>query len=593
MKKENLLFLFFLIPSVLFAQPDVKSLEPHSLTWADSIYQAYDNRKITDVVFAMKELDEALTIFLSHKEICKAARIQSWRSHCYNVLGQNDSAIFVAQEGLKFFNKNCDSLVLMSIHVNLGNAWLSLGEFDKVKDLCEKSLKAWNKKWPYSISHNGLYTNRAIALAYMDDQAGALQAFRDILSNAIEENILSDEMDAYTNLAAFFCMKAESENAKTYLDSCTMYQKLAISMARKMGDKGAQLILFSNISISLRDQKKYNEALNYLDSAQVLVNEIKDLEMAVAIANTRSECLYLGGMPDSAYKTMRIFQLLSDSLINTEKVRAIADVQEKYESEKKEAQIALNEKEISKQKIIRNAFVGGFVVILLFAVVFFTQRNKINAGKKLSDELLLNILPEEVAEELKMKGSAEAKLFDHITVMFTDFKNFTQISERLTPSELVAEIHSCFKKFDDIISNHNIEKIKTIGDAYMCAGGLPVANTTHAVDIVSAALDIQQFMLQDRKQREKDGREIFEIRIGIHTGPVVAGIVGVKKYAYDIWGDTVNIAARMESSCEAGKVNISGGTYELIKEHFICTHRGKIHAKNKGEVDMYFVERAS
>ncbi len=210
--------------------------------------------------------------------------------------------------------------------------------------------------------------------------------------------------------------------------------------------------------------------------------------------------------------------------------------------------------------------------------------------KKKSDELLLNILPEEVAEELKAKGSADAKQFDEVTVMFTDFKGFTSISERLTPSELVAEIHTCFKAFDNIITKYNIEKIKTIGDSYMCAGGLPVANKTNPDDVVNAAIEIQQFMLEHLYQRRKENKEVFEIRIGIHTGPVVAGIVGVKKYAYDIWGDTVNIASRMESSGEPGKVNISGSTYALIKDKFKCLHRGKVQAKNKGEIDMYFVE---
>jgi len=207
-----------------------------------------------------------------------------------------------------------------------------------------------------------------------------------------------------------------------------------------------------------------------------------------------------------------------------------------------------------------------------------------------NEELLLNILPSETAEELKATGTAEAKSFDEVTVMFTDFKNFTQASEKMNAKELVSEINYIFSGFDKIISKHNIEKIKTIGDSYMCAGGLPVANKTNAVDVVSAALGIQHFMNQLKDEREKENKRSFEIRIGIHTGPVVAGIVGVKKFAYDIWGDTVNIASRMESSGEVGKVNISGATYELVKEKFQCTYRGKIPAKNKGEIDMYFVE---
>lgn len=210
--------------------------------------------------------------------------------------------------------------------------------------------------------------------------------------------------------------------------------------------------------------------------------------------------------------------------------------------------------------------------------------------KKKSDDLLLNILPEEVAEELKLNGNANAKEFDEVTVMFTDFKGFTQISEKLSPEELVAEIHTCFKAFDEIITSHNIEKIKTIGDSYMCAGGLPIKNKTHAIDVVNAAIEIQQFMLNHLQLRKNEGKEVFEIRIGIHTGTVVAGIVGVKKFAYDIWGDTVNTASRLESSGEPGKINISSTTYEIIKDKYKCTYRGKINAKNKGEIDMYFVD---
>lgn len=226
---------------------------------------------------------------------------------------------------------------------------------------------------------------------------------------------------------------------------------------------------------------------------------------------------------------------------------------------------------------------------LIFLMVYYFVGKK-NFYQARSEALLLNILPNEIAEELKANGSAKAKLFDYVTVMFTDFKNFTQITEKLTPAELVAEIDTLFKAFDNIISKHNIEKIKTIGDSYMCAGGLPVANNTHAIDVVSATMDIQQFMQQHWQKRKREGKEPFEIRIGVHTGPVVAGIVGDKKFAYDIWGDTVNLASRMESSGEAGKVNISGSTYELVKDKFKCMHRGKIQAKNKGEIDMYFVE---
>ena len=233
-----------------------------------------------------------------------------------------------------------------------------------------------------------------------------------------------------------------------------------------------------------------------------------------------------------------------------------------------------------------NLIAVGSLIFSMF-YYFVTRKNFFQAR---SESLLLNILPKQTAEELKANGKTVARQFESVTVMFTDFKNFTKISEELSPAELVSEIDECFKTFDNIISRHNIEKIKTIGDSYMCAGGLPVINTTHAFDVVSAALEIQQFISNRAVQKKAEGKQPFEIRIGIHTGPVVAGVVGTKKFAYDIWGDTVNIASRMESSGEAGKINISGATYELVKHKFHFLSRGKIEAKNKGMIEMYFVE---
>ena len=268
-----------------------------------------------------------------------------------------------------------------------------------------------------------------------------------------------------------------------------------------------------------------------------------------------------------------------------------------YEFDKKETQAraeqAVTKKELQRQKLLRNGLVAGFNVVLLFALLLLYQRNKIKKEKKRSDELLLNILPDEVANEIKQSGRSEPKTFSMVTVMFTDFQDFTRVSQNISAELLVAELDYCFSAFDKILPKYKIEKIKTVGDAYLCASGLPVSSFTHATDMVSAAIEIRNFMLERKKEKELKGELPFEMRIGLHTGPVVAGIVGVKKYAYDIWGDTVNLAARMEQNSEAGKINISGSTYELVKDKFNCVHRGKIEAKNKGEIDMFFVEKGA
>jgi class 3 adenylate cyclase len=211
---------------------------------------------------------------------------------------------------------------------------------------------------------------------------------------------------------------------------------------------------------------------------------------------------------------------------------------------------------------------------------------ELGAEKKKSDDLLLNILPIEVAEELKRKGLIDPVYYDSASVLFTDFKGFTTIASKMKPSELVRELDFYFSEFDKIIERYGLEKLKTIGDAYMCAGGLPKVSTTHAVDLVNAAWDIQEFMKELKLER---GDSAWDLRIGINSGPLMAGVIGTKKFSYDIWGDTVNIASRLESNGEPKKINISQFTYDLVKEDFLCEYRGKISVKNKGEIDMYFV----
>ena len=239
----------------------------------------------------------------------------------------------------------------------------------------------------------------------------------------------------------------------------------------------------------------------------------------------------------------------------------------------------------------------SFIMLLFFSATVITlyyiiDRIKnslmlqLKDEKQKSDTLLLNILPEEVAEELKAKGTANAKLFNDVTVLFTDFKGFTTVSELLGPQELVDELHTCFSAFDEICGKYDIEKIKTVGDAYLAVAGLPMPDANHAQNVVKAAIEIRDYM-DTRKAKVKT----FDVRVGIHSGSVVAGIVGVKKFAYDIWGDAVNTAARMEQNCEPGKINVSEATFTLLntKGVFKFEYRGEIEAKNKGKLKMYYV----
>lgn len=264
------------------------------------------------------------------------------------------------------------------------------------------------------------------------------------------------------------------------------------------------------------------------------------------------------------------------------------------------------EKDASFRQFVKFGGLGlGIIGLLLLAGVFITRRANRRLGAKNreieaqkaeidlerheSNRLLHAILPEEVANELKATGQATPRHFDSVSILFTDFKNFTQMTEKLSPGQLIDELNDCFFAFDEIAERHGLEKIKTIGDSYMAAGGAPVENLTHPLDAVRAALEMQDFLL--KRNQMKTENLAWQMRIGVHTGPVVAGVVGKNKFAWDIWGDAVNIAARMESSGEAGRVNISGRTHELVKQEFLCQSRGSIAAKNKGEIGMFFVEK--
>jgi len=241
------------------------------------------------------------------------------------------------------------------------------------------------------------------------------------------------------------------------------------------------------------------------------------------------------------------------------------------------------------------------VILVGVGLLYFINRRKnkelaeknklIEEERKKSEELLLNILPQDVVNELKLQGKTSAKSYSLATVLFADIKDFTMICETLSPDDLVSSLDAYFETFDQIIGGSGVEKIKTIGDAYVCVGGVPVNNKTNPEDVVLLGLQFQKAVLRLKEEREKAGLQCFDVRIGIHTGPVVAGVVGIKKFAYDIWGDTVNVAARLQQHGEPNQINISQDTYDIIKSRFSCSYRGKLEVKGKGDIDMYFVDK--
>lgn len=376
-------------------------------------------------------------------------------------------------------------------------------------------------------------------------------------------------------------------------DDAIKYYLKALNISKKSNYKigiGNSLERVSNFYLNTGDNKQAIEYGKIYFEYSKIYHEEDNASLILSKAYEKM------GNTTESYKYLKLFveksNLLNETLFKDLNAQVFDE-----EQEIQKTQLAKKELEIKQQRTEKYAFIGGFVlVILLTMIILFSllqkrRDNKIIAAEKAkSDTLLLNILPSETVEELKKYGHTHAQLYEKVTVLFTDFKEFTKIAETLSPEKLVEELDYCFQAFDRIVSKYNIEKIKTIGDSYMCAGGIPLINTTNPSDVIKCSLEIQQFMKTYKEERKKNGESYFELRLGIHTGSVVAGVVGLKKFAYDIWGDTVNIASRMESSGEVGKVNISGTTYEHVKEQFVCNYRGKIQAKNKGEIDMYFVE---
>lgn len=560
---------------------------------------------------------------------------------CYNILGDYVNAIVTWKEALEIFDKNGLKQGASNMENNIGAAYYFQGDKENAQPHYLRSLQlaeeihdtlrmgtalvnlgALYSSGDETIGEALYYYNRALILAKVTSDPDLLgtcnvnigeiyiKKFDEVDSTDEQRELSLDsalisfteavsKYETSDNLPYALNAMAQVYQRKKMYDVAISWNEKALKKSQLINSSIDLGLSYYGMAQSYEATENYKLAIeNFLKAEEVFLGI--GLEESMDIANVYvglTECYSQINEPGNALKYSILLVKVREKIYNIETDRSMERELVAYEVAQKEAAAKIEQtkkdeqaaSELQRQKLLRNGFVGGFAVMLLFAGVFFTQRNKIKRGKKLSDELLLNILPEEVAEELKAKGSAEAQLIDEVTVLFTDFKGFTAISEKLSPKELVKDLNECFSAFDHIMVKHNMEKIKTIGDSYMAAGGLPTANTTHAEDAVKAAIEIRDFIEAGKADKLAKGEPFFEIRIGIHTGPVVAGIVGVKKFAYDIWGDTVNTASRMESSGEVGQVNISETTYALVKDKFNCVSRGKIQAKGKGETEMYFV----
>lgn len=485
----------------------------------------------------------------------------------------------------------------VELFIALADAYLVSGNLDKALDYAEDGTNLASRIKRYDLQ--AICLNREGKILNAKGRKGlfgkdlAASKFRE--SNQVlqkkarpDKPLLLDNLDQLRAIAVRNGRKDEiadidAQIARANELTAPLPPSLPLGPERNEQEVKEQLSAISNqiLELSKTTGSTTEQRLNYERERQMLQAE---LSASRALIDKMSE--------DQLKATLLVMQQRTklDSL--------------EYQNKLDSLNVANAELAVRESRSERNFYLAALLAVFLLAggALFsfiraqqnarvLAEKNKIiRAEQERSENLLLNILPALVAEELKKNGSTNARYFDDVGVLFADFVGFSQIAEKLTPQQLVSELDTCFRAFDEIIARHGLEKIKTIGDAYMAAGGLPNGGGSQLRAMIEAAREMQTWLANWNAERARQKQPVFEARIGIHSGPVVAGVVGSKKFAFDIWGDTVNIAARIEAAGEGGKINISGEVHEVIKEYFACQYRGKIAAKNKGEIDMYFVE---
>jgi adenylate cyclase len=595
----------------LFANPDsaeVLARVMHDYATRAQIHKAISASKNTEgVSFAIRgRFDEALTCYnfaLSYSDSVGDKKNYELTLNNVGILHSNRGEYVKA---LKSYLKvieikqelGAPEVDMRALYSNIGRLYADLGDWEnnlkyrtKGLALCEEAgdLRGQgNAHHNLGTAHTGL-GNDSLALLHLYKSIGFYK----------KANHLGGIGYTMNSLGEYF-------HGKGQLDSAEVYFERAIEIHSEYENLFALSFPLAHIGDIYLETERYDQAKESCQESYSLAKEIGIL----TTQHLACECLYnlnkQIGNDVLALEFHEEMLMLKDSIDSEEASKQLQLMEFRKEmvadsvkqAEEKLLLEQAHREDVEDTEQSRNFFVIAGLLALVAAIIIFVRYRKTHKAKTLveaekdqSENLLLNILPAEIAQELKETGEAKARNFDSVTVLFTDFKGFTEASEQLGAEALVAEINVCFKRFDEIVGDHGIEKIKTIGDAYMAAGGLPVPDDKAAVNTILAAMDMQAFMKERKLEQDSKGLAGFEMRVGVHTGPVVAGIVGIKKFQYDVWGDTVNTASRMESSGMINKVNISESTYEVVKDHpnFIFESRGMVTAKGKGEMNMYFV----
>lgn len=558
--------------------------------------------------------------------------------NAYSTLSEFDKALACYQKALAQSEDIGDARGIASNIGNIGGTLLNQARYAEALDYCFRALDKFEK---LDAAYNQALQLNNIGIIYQAQLAPAealkyyeraLPLFREVKADVAAAELLVNISTAHTHLGHF--------------DNALRYAQNALVENQSLGNPHGVAEAERAIGQIYYTQKRYPETLKlWYHALQFYTDVDAKREIASISANIASTYLFINKLPaenlpdslrnkselleratrllarakeenaetgdmytdamiyeglygvyyarndfESALKYQTLYTGLRDSIYSTENEQKIKALAKQREEDLKQKEIELQKIDLrNSEREVRMYSVGLIAVLVFLGVVVFLY-GRANRERTRSDNLLLNILPFHTANELKENGHSEAKLHPDVTVMFTDFVEFSKLTESMPPQEMVSLIDHYYKAFDKIVKKHRLEKIKTIGDSYMAACGVPVANPNHAFESVNAALEIIEFVEKEAVKREAKGLPFFHVRIGVNSGSVVAGIVGDSKFAYDIWGDTVNLAARMEQNGVPGKVNISGSTHELIKDSFGCHHRGKIKVKHGQEVEMFFVE---
>ncbi|MCC7244249.1 MAG: tetratricopeptide repeat protein, partial [Saprospiraceae bacterium] len=548
-----------------------------------------------------------LNVAESIRDTIRMARIHLNMGGVYEAMGSYPEAYEQVNLARLFFENRNDLQALAKTYPLLGHIRFELEMHKEARNWYIKALQLRQKLGePQGIAN--AYSDLGNVLDEMNNQDSSRQALvyynkaLEIFKNLNDQPGIAS---IYNNFGVAYKHLGQYEEGMKYL-------RQALKIQTDLDDQPGLMVVYNSIGDIEFGRQNYHEALRYTKMCLDIAKAIGDSKFEQkAYKDFAKNYAALGDFAKAyeyrvLYDELRYKRLDDARAKDFERKEArFIDDRRKREIERQQNELVLRDAEIARSNTLRNALIGGAALLAILAGVMMNQNrlrarnNRLLASKnraiererERADSLLRNILPEKTAHELKLHNTVQPVRYESVTVMFTDFKGFTKVAEIVPPEELIEELDECFRLFDRIVERYKLEKIKTIGDSYMCAGGLPEVNDTHPEDMVRAAMEMLAELDALMQQKALEGKPAFEMRIGIHTGPVVAGIVGSHKFAYDIWGDTVNTAARLEQGSEVGQINISETTYQRIKHKFQCKFRGKLQAKNKGEIAMYYVER--